>query len=369
MCNCNNLSVIDYLPLYKRAFPLRSKRNMYHACMDEVEQVLVCDTLKKTSKLVYSCPNNAIILEDESSGSIFSIYTDASFCYIEEIVSNERMKIPLNDAGESVVEATGNLGYIFLKITLDDEEEQTSRLTLINFNEKVFTEIKNDVIVNSYRLPYIVEQNGSVLVIVEDSIVFPYENHELRNAGNSTCKNNILSTDIGNLFSNNTSLDILFNEIISCKNESEKYIQILQMQKNTMLVLTADIKQRITEISYFDFDGQRKGNTICINDMVWDIVESISGNLHIVSWKDESVSLYNADGHITAMINLNKFSLGNPDIECNRVIGIVDKKCVIFDATDYSEEESVQVRVIFDTITENFFAIRNSFVNLSECVC
>lgn len=367
MRNYHDLRVINYLPLYEWAFPLSSKRNMYHACIGQDEQVLLCDTVKKSSKLIYTCPHDAIILEDMGSRYIYSIYVDSSFCNIENILSNELLRIPLNDSNESVVEARGNLGFIFLKITLDDATEQTSRVLLVDFKRKVFSQINNAVITSSYTLPYIVEQSGSVLAIVEDSIIFPYENAELSKASIDLCKNSVFTTNIGNLFSDDAAQDIPFNEIITCKNSFENYIQILKTYRNAMLVSIGNVERHFTEIMCVDFEGKHKGDTICINDMVWDILEDINGTLHVVAWKNNSVSLYDGKGHIVTVINLDVLYSETPNIECNKVIGLDSKKFVIFDATDYNGKEAVQVRVIFDVIAKSFFIIQSSLVELNDC--
>ena len=369
MCNYHDLSVIDYLPLYKRASPLRSKRNLYRACIEQDDQVLMCDTLKKDSKLLYTCPHDTIILEDIKYSCVFSIYVNGSFCIIENILSSEIMQIPLIDANESVVAAKGNLGYIFLRITLDDTTGQTSRVLLVDFKGKVFKQIESDIIVKSYTLPYIAEQDGSALAIIEDSVIFPYENFELSKANIDLCKNSIFSTDVGNFFSHDTTQDIAFCEIMACKSSFEEYIQILQIQKDTILVSKGDVKQHSTEIMCIDFEGKKKGNTICIPDMAWDILEDVNGNLQIVAWKGNNISLYDSNGHIAAVINLDTLYSETPNIECDKVIGMVGKKCVILNATDYNGEEAVQVRVIFDMITESFFIARSSLVELNNCIC
>ena len=368
MANYNKLNALDFLPLYKWARPLCGGKNVYHARTEQLEQVLICDISQKESKPLYTCPPDATILEDLSSNSLFSIFSDGSFCNIEKIQSNERIQIPLSEPQESVVDATANLGFIFLKLVSDVTEEQTSRIFLVNFDDKAFTRVAVDAIVNSYRLPYIVEHNGSALAIIEDSVVFPYENYELSQAGTDVYTR-ILSTNIDNLFSHDFSQEIALDEIMMSEANSGKYIQILQIQKDAMLITLGDIKNRVSKIACVDFKGQTKGTPVCIHDIAWDAVEDFNGNIFIVSWNAGKVTLYNDTGHIAAVVDLNKLYSENSNIHCAIVIGIVDGNYVVFDAEDYSAEDYVQVRVVFDIKADRFTIIKSSLLERNGHLC
>lgn len=362
------LNTLEFLPLYRWAFPLHSNGNLLHVSLEQREQILMCDMIKKEAKPIYACPPEAMILEDIGSLRIFSVYVNGEFCIVEDISSDEQMRIPLIDSSESVISASGNYGYIFIKIALEQAEEQTFRLMLVDFKQKKYVQITNETITNSYKLPYIVKQNKTIFAIIEDSDVFPYEISELAKVNSQLCKNRIVSTDIENLLSSIGNDGIPFYEIMNCQNAFQNYIQIMQVNRNTMLVSIGDNDNMVTGIACIDFTGQKIADTVNVNDKVWGVVEDANYNIYYVSWKKDIVVLYNSSGSLIAKIELDKLYSDVPYIECNKLINVFDSSAV-FDATDYSGNAALQIRVTFDFLTGHFSVIKNSFISIQDHIC
>lgn len=62
----------------------------------------------------------------------------------------------------------------------------------------------------------------------------------------------------------------------------------------------------------------------------------------------EIIAIYNDQGGVISHINYSSLMNKHNEIESNEVLSILDERYIVFDATDYSSDESYQCRSIYD---------------------
>lgn len=82
----------------------------------------------------------------------------------------------------------------------------------------------------------------------------------------------------------------------------------------------------------------------------------------------EIIDLYNNQGEFICNIDYSLLKNQNSEIELDGILSILDEKYVVFDATDYAEDESYQCRVIYDMLNDQFLVYDNSYLEFDGLI-
>lgn len=276
----------------------------------------------------------------------------------------------LSGEGEFVIGLAAGNNSLLVRTCQDlSDDSQKNNMYFIDTRTDVIS-VCNDTILNeSYNMPYISIFDDEEFIVAESAVIYPYEINEARQNTSYIYKNDILMTSLKNLITTTLKNENpIWNVIRSAKDGC--FIQILNVNDSYIWFLETDMKETQTNIIKYNLRNGLDEINIYVKDRIDKAIFSNHKLLCMYKWNSnkEITDIYNNKGNRITNIDYSGLTKENDAIELNEIISILDDKYVIFNATDYSSDESYQCRVVYDITTNNFLVYNNFYIEYGDSI-
>ena len=271
--------------------------------------------------------------------------------HLFELSSAEEFVIGLAVGNHSLlIKTCRNLSDDSQKINMYYVDTKTDRIMLCN-----------DIVLNkSYHMPYISICGDEELISAESAVIYPYEIDEAKKNTSFVYKNDILTIHLRRLVEAiSKNEELRWNVIFTAK--EGYYVNILQVNGSHIWFLETTVDETKTNIMKYNLSNGLIETNLFVENRIDKAVFNKDELLYMYKWNGskEIIDIYNAQGEIISNLDYSALMNVNDEIELNEILSILDERYVVFNATDYSKDESYQCRVVYD-ITDNQFTICNN---------
>ncbi len=240
----------------------------------------------------------------------------------------------------------------------DDKQEINMYYVDVKTDKIMFCE---DVIMKgSYHMPYISNCGDEEYILVESAVIDPYEIDEAKKDTSCVYNNDILTLRLRKLIESVSKNEELRWDVILSAKEGY-YITVLQVNGPYIWFSETTVDETETNIVKYNLSNGIIEANLNIKNRIDKAVFNGDKLLCLYKWNSskEIIDIYNDQGASISRIDYSPLMKEQYEIELDEVLSILDERYVVFDATDYSGDESYQCRVVYD-ITNNQFMIHNN---------
>lgn len=268
----------------------------------------------------------------------------------------------LSSVDEFIIGLTAGNHSLLIKTCrdlFDDEQEIKMYYVDVETDKIIFCD---DIIMKeSYHMPYISICGDEEFVLVESAVIDPYEVDEAKKNTPFTYNNDILTLRLQDIKESVTkNRELRWDVFLSAK--EGYYITLLQVRGAYLWVSETAVDETKTNIEKYDLNNGLVESSLYVEDRIDKAVFNGNKLLCMYKWNSskEIIDIYNAQGVFISCVDYSSLMNEHNEIELHEVVSILDERYIVFDATDYSSDESYQCRAIYDIIN-NQFMLRNSF--------
>lgn len=286
---------------------------------------------------------------------------------INSILEQKEYFFKLSSVDEFIIGLTAGQHSLLIKTCRDlSDDEQEIKMYYIDVKAEKIIFCDDVLMKESYHMPYISTCGDEEFVLVESAVIDPYEIDEAKKNTSFIYNNDILTLRLQELRKPTTKNgNLKWNVIFSAK--EGYYITLLQVKGAYLWFLETTVDETKTNIVKYNLNNDLVENSLYVEDRIDKVVFNGNNLLCMYKWNSskEIIDIYSDQGVIVSQIDYSSLMNQNNEIELNEVLAILDERYIIFDATDYSSDESYQCRVIYDIINNQFMLYNNPYVQFN----
>lgn len=276
----------------------------------------------------------------------------------------------LSNADEFVIGLTAGKHSVLIKTCRDlSDEEQEINLYYVDLKTGKIILCNDNMMKKSYCMPYISTYGDKEYILAESAVINPDEIYEAKNNSSFICNNKILTLWLQGLIqSMSKNEELRWNVIFSAKDGY--YITLLKASGSHLWVSETAVDETKTNIVKYDLSKGSVEFSLSVENRIDRVVFDGNELLCMYKWNSskEIVDIFSAQGEIISHIDYSSLTKEHDEIELNEVLTFLHEQYVVFDATDYSGDESYQCRVIYDIINNQFMLKNNSYVEFNGLI-
>jgi hypothetical protein len=276
----------------------------------------------------------------------------------------------LSNADEFVIGLTAGKHSVLIKTCRDlSDDEQEINLYYVDLKTGEIIICNDNIMKKSYHMPYISTCGDKEYILVESAVIDPDEIYEAQNNTSFICNNEILTLWLQGLIqSSPKNEELRWNMIFSAK--EGHYITLLKASGSYLWVSETAVDETKTNIVKYDLSKGSVEFNLYVEDRIDKAVFEGHKLLCMYKWNSskEIVDIFSAQGELVSHIDYSSLTNEHDEIELNEVLTFLDERYVIFDATDYSGDESYQCRVVYDIINNQFMLKNHSYVEFNGLI-
>lgn len=221
---------------------------------------------------------NTYFVVDRNRDNIYMIAIDDNYLSIRGIQNIEK-KFRVDSFHEEIIDVSYDYGILFVK-TVEElcNCSQKKRLYLMDLSTNKIWKIRDTKMIESYHMPYILNCNGNINILIEDVQIFPYELYELETGKKSR-------------FGSNEVLTVPINKLVQAEEGNERiswkkltlfdklnldYIQVLDVQDDMAIIAGADEKKNCTHISWVYVENEVVKDEVIINSKITETIKKMT---------------------------------------------------------------------------------------------
>lgn len=343
---------------------------VYSTLEDDASKILrkftFCDS---TSEVLSVKSENTYYIADTDNYCVYAISVIDKYLHITGFDEFEK-KFVLETCQEDIIEAYYRYGIFFIE-TIEERYncEQKKRLYMIDLFSNEMLQIRNKECLESYHVPYILKSNETIKILVEDAKIFPYELRELESCAEyDYVSNKVLAISMDEFVRAENGQESMPWEVIISRDEwNFDYVQVLEVQKSTIIVACRDEIKNCTRVRWLDIETGHISKDVGFCCDITDVLKKNDVVIAYVSDSEKKLAVYDSDGKLIDEIFPDEFYKNNNNLELNGIITIVDEK-LIFDARDYKTDDERQIRVLYDVLGKKYTVYYVPFIMYNgEC--
>lgn len=273
----------------------------------------------------------------------------------------------LSNADEFVIGLTAGKHSVLMKTCRDlSDDEQEINLYYIDLKTGEIVLCNDNIMEKSYRMPYISTYGDKEYILAESAVIDPDEIYEAQKNTLFIYNNEILTVWLQGLIQSKfKNEELRWNVIFSAKDGY--YITLLKVSGSHLWVSETAVDETKTNIVRYDLSKGSVEFNIYVENRIDRVVFDGNELLCMYKWNSskEIVDIFSARGEIISHVDYSSLTNEHDEIELNKVLTFLDERYVVFDATDYSGDESYQCRVVYDIINNQFMLKNNSYVEFN----
>lgn len=267
----------------------------------------------------------------------------------------------LSSADEFVIGLTAGNHSALIKTCRDlSDDGQEINMYYVDVKTDKIMFCDDIIMKESYRMPYISIYGDEEYILAESAVIDPYEIGEAKKNTSFVYDNDILTLRLRKLMESVSKNEELRWDVILSAKEGH-YITLLRVKGSHIWFSETTVDETKTNIVKYDLSNGLTEINLYVENRIDKAVFNEDKLLCMYKWNSskEIIDIYNDQGVSISHIDYSSLINEHDEIELNEVLSILDEQYVVFDATDYSGDESYQCRVVYD-ITNNQFMIRNN---------
>lgn len=321
---------------------------------EEYKAIFKYSKLSGAPTRISSDPFDTHYVCDAQQKKIYKVMVDGKKFVVNGVNFKYDQTYVLSTSNETIGSICIVADYMFVKTQVASSDD--TWCYLIDLNARQCTPFEDSIFSDAVHCPYLLKHDLSPYFLLEDLKFAPYELAEIRKKFDSTMSTNkILAIPMTKLYSCVTSgIPIEWKVYESAP--SNTYITILQVDNDWVRILYVDEISHTSKIVVKTLGGELIKELI-VPDVVTSFVYE-SDDIY-VAWHKASAAIYDSSGRSIGEIPLNGLMDGGYEIQLNDIATVLDKRYAIFDATACNEEDSYQIRAIYD-IEKQYFMYKHA---------
>lgn len=305
-----------------------------------------------------------------SHTNIYVIEIDEKQLKLTVLPEQNEHLFELSDTDEFVIGLAIGKQSLLVK-TCQDLSDDSQKINMYYIDTKTdwIMLCNNNILNNSYHMPYISICGDEEYIIAESAVIYPYEIDGARKNTSFIYKNDILAVSLrGAMEAVSKNEEPKWNAIRSAK--EGYYVNILQVNGSHIWSLETTADETETNIVKYDLSNGLTETNLYVENRIDKAIFNEDKLLCMYKWNSGKnlIDIYNAQGDIICNFNYSILTNENDGIELNEILSILDNRYVIFDAQDYSTDDAKQLRVIYDMLKKIYKVYYAPFVMYSgEC--
>ena len=302
--------------------------------------------------------------------NVWAIETEEEYLKLTVLPENNVHSFKLSGNEEFIVGAAAGNRFLLVKTCEHlPNDGQIIRVYLLDIENEILMNTSDSVMIHSYHMPYILICNGEESIVAENAEVYPYELKEARKGKLHSYTNDILMVSVENLIlSLAQSEEVKWNTIRSAK--ENHFLQILHTTDSIIYYSEVDMEETQTFLGRYHLLRDSDEILSVIENRVDKAVFENSMLRYAYKWngENEKIDVYDAKGGIIAKIDYSEMTVDNEDLELNDILSILDEKYVVFEATDYKEDDPRQIRIVYDIMNGDFFTYSSPLIQYNDSI-
>lgn len=313
---------------------------------------------------------DALFLCNDSRTNVYAIEIIEEQLKITVLPEQNEHIFELSSADEFVIGLSVGNHSLLIKTCRDlsDDGQKINMYFIDTKKDRIM--LCNDIVLNkSYNMPYISICGDEEYISAESAEIYPYEIDEAKNNTSFMYKNDILTVRLRSLMEAiSKNEELKWNVIFSAK--EGYYVNILRVNGPHIWYLETTVDETKTNIVKYDLSNGLIESNLFVENRIDKAVFNEDKLLCMYKWNSskEMIDIYNDQGEIISNLDYSALMIENGEIELNDILSILDEEYVVFDATDYSEDESYQCRVVYDITNNQFMICNNSYIEFKGLI-
>ncbi len=317
---------------------------------------------KSVNETMFVGSENTFYIADDDKSCVYAISIIEQCLHITDF-ENYKRSFLLETCHEEIVEVYYKYGILFFKTVEEKSDgEQIKHLYMVDLVTDKILQVRNKIVLESYHMPYILNSNGNIRIVVEGAKIFPYELSEIRTGVEKDFGvNNVLVVSIDEfVMAEEKQESIPFDKAFD-KELTSDYMQVLTTLDSIIILAFVDNEKKSTRVRWVNIESGYVEKDVVLPCRITDILYEKDVIIAYISWTEKVIAIYEPEGDLVSEVFTDELCGGNENLEINSIITIVDKK-IVFDAKDYSGENEAQVRVLYDIFEKKYILYRSPFV-------
>jgi len=212
-------------------------------------------------------------------------------------------------------------------------------------------------------MPYILNDDGDIKIVVEEVKIFPYELSEVSAYGEKNFGvNNVLIVSLDEFITAEEKQEnVPWVKLFSCNEGDRGYVRVLTTLRSILIIAFVDNTNKCSRIQWINSENGYVVKDVVLPCRITEVLQEKNVITAYISWNVNSIAVYNTEGNLICEISTDEFNGGNENLEINRIIAVVDGT-IVFDAKDYGDDKDTQVRVLYDVPGEKYVLYHSPFV-------
>ncbi len=277
----------------------------------------------------------------------------------------------LSGEGEEIVGVVAGNNYIICEtIKEHNDDEQVINFYIIDLKNNRIIQTQNKWLIESYHLPYITFYKDKEVLIIENASVYPYELDEACHANDFSFKNDIAYLDIQKFISSASEEEITEWNVLDSNYDPDTYLQVLKIKDNYLFYSRKKFNEGFG-LYLYDIENKKSKHILDCAEKIDGIIINDLNEIYIYNrdWKDEKVRILNNTGELFVCISLNDYKDELGDIELHSIIAVLDEKYIVFDASEYdNNDDEIQIRMVFDKTINEFCRYSSALIKYKNII-